>query len=126
MPISRRLSPRTILAWLTGSAIPRVGHVRFGSLRRVNPISRHFGFDRGQPVDRHYIEGFLARNATDVRGRVVEVGDDSYTRRFGAGRVTRSDVLHVSADNPQATIVADLANAEHVPSDTFDCVIVTQ
>ncbi|HEY0972511.1 MAG TPA: methyltransferase domain-containing protein [Gemmatimonadales bacterium] len=109
-----------------GRRSPPVGWIRFGNLRRLDPVSRRFGYDRGQPVDRHYIEGFLARHAADVRGRVVEVGDDAYTRRFGGERVERADILHVSPANPRATIVADLASADHVPSDTFDCVIVTQ
>ena len=103
-----------------------LGGARFGNLRRVVPISRYFGFDRGQPVDRHYVERFLARHAADVRGRVLEVGDDSYTRQFGGDRVTVRDVLHVNEHNPQATIVDDLASGERIPSDAFDCVILTQ
>jgi hypothetical protein len=95
-------------------------------LRRLTPASRNWGLDRGLPIDRYYIEGFLAMHSTDVRGRVLEIGDDSYTKRFGAGRVTRSDVLHVAADNPHATIVADLADAAPIPSNTFDCVVLTQ
>lgn len=105
---------------------PPVGRVHFGDLRRLTPISRDFGFDRGQPVDRYYIEQFLARQAHDVRGRVLEIGDDYYTRRFGQGDVTRSDVLDLPRDNSNATIVADLTRAEHVSPDTFDCIIFTQ
>ena len=107
-------------------AVPDVGRVDFGQLRRVTPISTVFGYDRGLPVDRYYIEGFLARNAGVVRGRVLEVGDDTYTRRFGGERVTRSDVLHVAEGNPRATFVGDLTSADHIPSDAFDCVILTQ
>jgi SAM-dependent methyltransferase len=105
---------------------PPVGHVDFGDLRRVTPISRQFGFDRGQPIDRYYIERFLARCADDIRGRVLEIGDDSYTRQYGGDRVEISDVLHVREGNPQATIVADLSRADHIPSDSFDCIIFTQ
>ena len=106
---------------------PPVGWVRFGSLRRLQPISRKFGFDRGQCIDRYYIENFLAAHAADIRGHILEIGDDTYTRRFGGERVTRSDVLHVQEGNPKATIVADLASgADHIPSDTFDCIIFTQ
>jgi SAM-dependent methyltransferase len=36
------------------------------------------------------------------------------------------DVLHPTTDNEKATIVADLTSAEHVPSNTFDCVVLTQ
>jgi len=106
--------------------LPAVGKVNLGHLRRVTPISQEFGFDRGLPVDRYYIERFLANHAEDIQGRVLEIGDDSYTRQFGGDRVTHSDVLHIKAGNPQATIVGDLANAEHIPSNTFDCLILTQ
>jgi glycosyltransferase involved in cell wall biosynthesis len=102
------------------------GGVRFGNLRRVVPISRYFGLDRGHPVDRHYIATFLARHAADVRGRVLEIGDDSYTRQYGGDRVTVRDVLHVDERNPHATIVDDLAAGDRIPSNSFDCVILTQ
>ena len=103
-----------------------VGQVDFGSLRRVNPISSQFGYDRGQPIDRYYIENFLAYHADDIQGRVLEIGDDFYTRQFGGDRVATSDVLHVTEGNPRATIVADLTCADHVPSDAFDCIVFTQ
>jgi SAM-dependent methyltransferase len=95
-------------------------------MRRITPISRVFGFDRGTPIDRYYIEKFLARNAADIRGRVLEVGDDAYTREFGGDRVATSDVLHVSEKNARATIIADLADAQNVPSGAFDCIVLTQ
>jgi SAM-dependent methyltransferase len=114
----RRL--RRLRAW------PPVGSLRLGSLRRVTPLSRNYGFDRGTPVDRYYIDRFLTRHARDVRGRVLEVGDDEYTRRYGGDRVEAVDVLHVEEGNPQATIVADLTDAPAIPSERFDCVICTQ
>jgi SAM-dependent methyltransferase len=94
--------------------------------RRRTPVSAYFGYDRGQPVDRYYIENFLAANAGDIRGRVLEIGDNSYTRQYGGECVTASDVLHVHEGNPAATIVADLAKGDNIPSDAFDCVILTQ
>jgi glycosyltransferase involved in cell wall biosynthesis/SAM-dependent methyltransferase len=105
---------------------PAVGRVRLGDLDRTAPISRVFGYDRGGPVDRYYIEGFLARHQTDIRGRVLEVGDDVYTRTYGGDRVERRDVLHVHRGNPLATFVGDLAGDNDLPSDSFDCVILTQ
>lgn len=103
-----------------------IGEVRFGSLRRLTPISRFFGFDRGRPIDRYYIENFLSQYANDIRGRVLEIEDDSYTRQFGGTRVTTRDVLHVAEGNPKATFVGDLTCADHIPSNIFDCVILTQ
>jgi SAM-dependent methyltransferase len=105
---------------------PSVDQVDFGSLRQVNPISREFGYDRGKPVDRYYIENFLAARAGDIRGRVLEVKDDTYTRKYGGEQVDVSDVIDMAEDNRQATIVADLTRADRVPSDAFDCIIFTQ
>lgn len=105
---------------------PGFGQTKWGDLRRTTPISGNFGFQRGQPIDRHYIEGFLVRHAADIAGRVLEVGDNDYTVKFGGGQVVRSDVLHISPGAPQATIVGDLASAEHIPDDSFDCFVLTQ
>ena len=126
--LTRTVLPAGVRAWvgarLPGGAPPRV---RFGSLRRLTPVSRKFGWDRGGlPVDRYYIGQFLGRHAADIRGRVLEVRDDTYTRKFGGDRVTRCDVLHPVPDNPRATIVADLTAADHVPAESFDCIILTQ
>jgi glycosyltransferase involved in cell wall biosynthesis/SAM-dependent methyltransferase len=105
---------------------PASGSVQFGNLRRVTPISREWGYDRGLPIDRHYIETWLGSKAWDIRGRVLEIGDSTYTRRFGGNRVSRSDVLDVLESNPRATVVGDLANAPQIPSGAFDCIILTQ
>jgi SAM-dependent methyltransferase len=57
---------------------------------------------------------------------VLEVGEDRYTRQFGDSRVEDSDILHVDASNPRATIIADLADAPAIPDARFDTLIVTQ
>ena len=100
--------------------------VRWGSLRRTKPLSANYGFERGLPIDRFFIEGFLAQNAEDIRGRVLEVRDAAYTRRYGNGRVTASEVVDIDACNPEATLMADLAEAESLPAGRYDCVILTQ
>jgi SAM-dependent methyltransferase len=105
------------------SARERVG------LRALEPVSRQFGADRGRPVDRFYIERFLAGRSADVRGRVLEIYEDTYTQWYGAGRVTRSDVLHKGEHNPAATLYGDLASGEGLGPEldgAFDCFILTQ
>lgn len=106
--------------------LPAVGAVDFGDLRRTAPISRKFGVDRGQAMDRYYVERFLAARADEIRGQVLEIGEDVYTRKFGGARVTGNDVLHVHEGNPIATIVGDLADAPHIPDARFDAIILTQ
>jgi glycosyltransferase involved in cell wall biosynthesis/SAM-dependent methyltransferase len=129
-PRVKKLLPAPVGRLLTklriGSYVPPKGKVRFGDLRRLTPLSYEFGFDRGLPIDRYYIESFLARHADDIHGHVLEVGDDSYMCQFGGDRVLKKDILHVAAGNPAATIVADLTRADHIPSNLFDCIILTQ
>jgi SAM-dependent methyltransferase len=98
---------------------------RLGTLRRTAPLSDDFGYDRGTPIDRYYIEGFLSAHRTDVRGRVLEVKDSTYTETLGRD-VTRTDVLDVDPANPVATIITDLVAAEVIADATFDCFILTQ
>jgi SAM-dependent methyltransferase len=140
--LSQKYLPSSLRQWLLKGYLfiirvltlrPPVGWVDFGNLRRLRPISRHWGFDRGQPIDRYYIEQFLSTHRSDVRGHVLEIAGDTYARKFGGGdgeqqvsRVEKVDVLHVTKDNPRASIVADLTCADHIPSNTFDCIILTQ
>lgn len=105
---------------------PPVGWVRFGHLRRLKPISTDYGLSRGLEIDRYYIEKFLTQHANDVHGWVLEIKHNTYTRRYGQDRVTKSDVLHPVEGNPDATIVADLTKADHLPSNVYDAIIFTQ
>lgn len=102
------------------------GRIDWGDLRRTAPVSREFGYHRGQPIDRYYIERFLADHAADVRGRVLEIGDATYTHQFGQERVSQADVLHVEEGNREATFVGSLTDAELLPNNAFDCMVLTQ
>lgn len=99
--------------------------MRFGRASSLIPLSRSWGRNRGTSIARYYIEGFLAEYSGDVRGRVLEVGDDNYSRRFGGSRIDRQDILHLSG-HPQATIVGDLSFPGVLPVQVFDCIIFTQ
>lgn len=104
----------------------RVAAMNLGRAGSARPLSANWGFEHGTPIDRHYIESFLARHSADVRGHVLEVQEDDYSRRFGDGRIERQDILHLDAANPRATIVGDLADPETLPKQQFDCVVLTQ
>jgi SAM-dependent methyltransferase len=103
------------------AAMPRRRH-----LPGLEPLSRDFGKERGRPIDRWYIHEFLWGHRTDVRGRVLEVAESSYTDYLGEGRVTRCDVLHAKPGNPDATLVGDLLTGEGIPEGAFDCIVITQ
>lgn len=96
---------------------PRIGRVDFGDLASTEPICREFGNFRGRPLDRYYIESFLAANATLITGRVLEVGERLYTEQFGRN-VAESDMCNYF-DIPDATYVADLTDAPQIPDGTY-------
>jgi hypothetical protein len=75
---------------------------KFASANSREPV---FGSERGECIDRYYIEKFLAQCAQDIHGSVLEIANNAYTMRFGGDRVIQSDVLHVQDGNPRATIV---------------------
>jgi SAM-dependent methyltransferase len=112
-----RRQPRNILSFFSWD---------FDLLRRTTPIDRNWGGKRGQIVDRYYIENFLSGHSDDFHGHVLEFGDDNYSKQFGGSKVSRVDVMHLTPDNPHATIIADLSNCDEIPSDTFDCIVCTQ
>ena len=65
--------------WTRGLPAPR-----WGNLRRVQPFSPNFGFERGQPIDRFYIERFFAAHRAAMVGDGLEIQSVGYLRRFGA------------------------------------------
>jgi len=105
---------------------PPVGQVAFGDLGRVTPLCKNFGFERGGAIDRYYSENFLKQNAGDIKGNVLEIGDNYYTMLYGGKNVAKSDILHVDASNKEATIIGDISNAPHIADNSFDCIILTQ
>jgi SAM-dependent methyltransferase len=100
--------------------------VRWGSLRRVRPFSDCYGWDRGLPIDRHYIERFLARHAGAIRGEVLEVRDPDYAVRFGGERLVRAHVVDIDPANPKATLIADVTREGSLPAEAYDAIIMTQ
>ncbi len=105
---------------------PRVGGIDWGDFDRTRPINANWGYERGTPIDRYYINGFLQKHAGDIRGRVLEVADNEYTKIFGGESVEKSDILYPTADNPRATVIADLTIPDQVTDELFDCIICTQ
>lgn len=90
----------------------------------TNPVSRTFGLDRGTPIDRYYIERFLAQHSDKIRGTTLEIAESTYSRRFGGDKVERALVLH-SQEGCGADIVCDLSTG--CPREGMvDCFVMTQ
>ncbi len=108
------------------SRLPDVGTVNAGDFNSLVPFSTQFGYDRGGPVDRYYIENFLKKEAEQIKGRCLEIGDNEYSLLFGGSKLTQSDILHIDETNTKATFIGDLSNAPQLPDNAFDCIVLTQ
>ncbi|HUX84011.1 MAG TPA: methyltransferase domain-containing protein [Chitinophagaceae bacterium] len=93
-------------------------------LRKVHPVSRTFGLDRGTPIDRYYIENFLKKESGHIQGTVLEIAESTYSRKFGQG-VNRFEVLHTRSGKG-VTLVGDLTRPDTLPAALADCFICTQ
>ena len=90
------------------------------------PISRQFGTERGTPIDRYYIEQFLEEHKKFIQGDVLEIEDNSYTKRFGQDKVKLSIVMDVSSTDSDITFHGNLETGDGIREEIADCFILTQ
>jgi hypothetical protein len=96
---------------------------RWGNLRRTVPFSAIYGFERGTPIDRHYLHAFLSAHRDLIAGDVLEVQTTTYTNRFGHG-VRRSDSFDIVPEF-SPTHLCDFSHCEEViPSASYDCLLL--
>jgi hypothetical protein len=119
--LKRLLGPqRTVRLRL---AIRGLGVPRWGNLRRTMPFSLDWGFDRGSPIDRYYLDQFLDAHRDVIRGRVLEIQAPIYTERYGHDVVESRSVDIDPVHRP--SFLCDLSRSEDViPSDHFDCFLM--
>ena len=90
----------------------------------VRPVSRQFGFDRGTPVDRYYIDVFMRANDSFIHGHVLEIADKNYTSKFGKN-IDSITVLGVTPGKG-ITLVGNLASGVNISQEKYDCILLTQ
>src|SRR5260370_1381121 len=78
--------------------------------RALSPAA--LGCDGGPPADRHYLHRFLDGHRDAIRGDVLEIQNESHTRRYGShlGDVHTVDIL----PELRPTYHCDLAASEGV------------
>jgi SAM-dependent methyltransferase len=98
----------------------------FPTGRTTKPLSTRYGFDRGKPIDRYYIEQYLSENRATIQGKCLEIENNDYTLEYGGNKVTHSDILDINPKNKMANIKGDLRDLKAVKSNTYDTLIITQ
>lgn len=92
----------------------------------TKPLSQWYGFDRGIPLDRYYIENFINDNKASIQGTCLELLNDNYILKFGENRVSNKIILDIDKNNKNANLISDLRNLKELKDNTVDCIILTQ
>ena len=98
----------------------------FIDIGRLKPISNKFGFDRGIPVDRYYIDSFLDANKNFITGQIVEVSEKFYSEKYHSGENDIISILTYNQNLSELSIFCDLSKPETIPESYANCFICTQ
>lgn len=98
---------------------------KLSDLPDLRPESEYFGIERGQPIDRYYIEKFISKNQEKISGAVLEVAGNEYTQKYSTAQ-TRSFRLFTENISAEDVVVGDLTRKETLPKGRFNCFICTQ
>nr|AGS49959.1 putative methyltransferase [uncultured bacterium esnapd26] len=106
-----------------GLLVPQIGEIGWGQLRRLTPICPAFGTSRGTPIDRHYLNQFIAEIRDLVQGDVVEIGgEDGNKDVYGFTRASGYRGLDIK-EAPGVSLVGDAADPGIIPADSLDGII---
>jgi SAM-dependent methyltransferase len=115
----------TLFRTIKRSVMRRLKPATMVQARSTRPVSENWGFDRGRPIDRYYIDRFFASFAGDMKGDLLEIQEALYSGQHGRDLRSRQ-VLDIDPDNELATVIADLTQADSIASDQFDCFVLPQ
>ncbi|MFE9450257.1 class I SAM-dependent methyltransferase [Streptomyces sp. NPDC006739] len=106
-----------------GFLVPPIGGIDWGQLRRLIPICPAFGMSRGTPIDRYYLDQFIAEIRDSVQGDVVEIGGlDSNKDAYGFTRASEYRGLDIRAA-PGVALVGDVADLGIIPAGSLDTIL---
>ena len=98
------------------------------NLNKFSPISKTFGLERGEAIDRYYILKFLKNNSNFISGTVLEFGDDRYSTYFNCKKI---DVISIDKSTSKLVkkntrvFIKDITKEKLGPN-YYDTIIATQ
>lgn len=100
------------------------GGLDFGSFKRRAPFCPDFGYSRGTPIDRYYLDKFIAEIRDEVVGDTLEIGGKRQNQElYGFTRAASYLTMDV-APHPDVEVVADVHNAAAFPPGSVDTVVL--
>ena len=100
--------------------------INLNNTRNIKPISNDFGWSRGKPIDRFYIEEFLTKNKKLIKGDCGEISETRYLDMFYNDLIKTTKIFDIDLANKSADIHGDLEDINNIPEKIFDCFISTQ
>jgi SAM-dependent methyltransferase len=106
-----------------GFITPEVGSLDWGDLRRLQPLCQFFGFTRGTPVDRYYLDRFVESIGQEVRGITLEIGGEKRNRElYGFTQATEYRVLDLPGLSDD--IAGDVSNRNTLSESSLDSIVM--
>jgi hypothetical protein len=93
--------------------------VNWYKLRRLKSILRVFGFKRGTPINRIYLELFLNFIKQYIQGVTCEIAEDIYSEKY-VSNVEAYEIFYYTNNNPKVTIVGILTDINTLPKNKID------
>ena len=107
-----------------GLLSPAINTIDWGDLRRRFPLCNLFGFTRGTPIDRYYLDKFISEIRPQVAGTVLEVGGVLQNRElYQFSKATEYHTLDIAA-NPGVTSVGDVHDPATFKPESLDAVVI--
>ncbi|HAN75554.1 MAG TPA: methyltransferase [Planktothrix sp. UBA8407] len=98
--------------------------IDWGDLKRTNPICQAFGFLRGQPIDRYYLDKFIEKIRPEIVGNILEIGAIETAKE--SYQLTEESSYHVlNMDRWSGVdIVGDAHDINVIQPESFDTIIL--
>ena len=90
------------------------------------PVGKLYGIDRGGSIVRYYIDDFLKKNMAHITGNVLEIGDNTYTVKFGKKYKSNILIYDDQITNENGIFHGDLQSGKGIKNNNYDCIILTQ
>lgn len=107
-----------------GLLSPTKDSLDWGNLRRTNPICQAFGFLRGEPIDRYYLNQFVEKIRPEIVGNIMEIGAIANAKAaYQLSDNASYCVLNIEKWSEE-DIVGDAHDISIIKPETFDTILL--
>lgn len=100
------------------------GAIEYSDFKRYAPLCHDYGYSRGTPIDRYYLEQFIREIRSYVVGYTLEIGgsrENQYLYGFTNAMSYKTMDMH---QKPEVDITGDIHDPNSLGSNSFDSIIL--